>query len=184
MPPSRELLKLKARLASTVADQLALAVTNVRLRQRLREQSIRDALTGLYNRRFMDEAIERELARSTRYKTPMRVVMVDLDRFKRFNDDYGHTTADVLLPETNAQIAVEVVARIHERLSTLLVDADNGETCRLVTASMGVASFPQHGQQPLALIRAADEALYSAKEGGRNQTVIAAQPASHQFKAI
>ncbi|MFN3201500.1 MAG: diguanylate cyclase [Bradymonadia bacterium] len=198
-----QLLQQKARLSDTVADQMALAVSNVRLRESLREQSIRDALTRLYNRRYMDEAIEREFGRAVRRGQPASLVMLDLDHFKRFNDDYGHLTADtllesfgatltklmrqedvacrwggeeflILLPETDAQGAVQVMARVHEHLAKLRVVTATGQPCRAVTASMGVASFPTHGHHPQQVIRAADEALYLAKSQGRNRTVIAA----------
>lgn len=195
------LLRSKAKLAITVADQLALAVTNVRLRESLREQSIKDALTQLYNRRYMDEALERELARAIRRDTSVSVAMLDLDHFKRFNDDYGHLTADallesfggllrkalrredvacrwggeeflLLLPETDAEVAYDVLQRIHEGLAEIRVST-HGQPTRTVTASMGVASYPTHADKIERLIRLADQALYQAKQGGRDQTVIA-----------
>src|SRR5580704_16259481 len=85
------------RLATTVAAQVALSLASLRLRETLRDQSIRDPLTGLYNRRFMQESLDRELQRAKRKKTPLAVVFLDLDHFKRFNDTFGHDAGDAVL---------------------------------------------------------------------------------------
>src|SRR5262249_47613237 len=80
----------RRQLAFTVADQVALALTNLRLQERLRDQAIRDPLTGLFNRRYMEESLERELRRARRRRIPLGVIMIDIDHFKRFNDTFGH----------------------------------------------------------------------------------------------
>ncbi|HSS47127.1 MAG TPA: diguanylate cyclase, partial [Burkholderiales bacterium] len=84
-------------LAATFADQIALAIANLRLRDSLRQQSIHDPLTGLHNRRYLEEALTRELARAERKKTPLAVIILDVDHFKRFNDTFGHEAGDAVL---------------------------------------------------------------------------------------
>ena len=87
----------KERLATAMAEQVALALANLKLRERLRNQSIRDPLTGLFNRRYLEETLERELRRSVRHARPLTVIMLDLDNFKTFNDSFGHAAGDAVL---------------------------------------------------------------------------------------
>jgi len=87
----------RRRLAVAVAEQFALALAHLRLRETLRSQSIRDSLTGLFNRRYMEETLERELRRAEREGRSLAVVMLDVDRFKRFNDTHGHEAGDLVL---------------------------------------------------------------------------------------
>ena len=94
---AESLQQARQRLATTVAGQIALSLSSLRLRETLRDQSIRDPLTGLFNRRFMEESLEREMQRAVRKNHPVSVLFVDLDHFKRFNDTFGHDAGDFVL---------------------------------------------------------------------------------------
>ena len=181
-----------------VAELLALSLANFRLRETLRVQSTRDPLTGLYNRRFMEDSLERELYRSAREKRPLGVVMADLDHFKAFNDEAGHVAGDAVLRwlaealTTNVR-AEDIVCRYggeeftillpnanleetRQRAETLreVIRARSGADGRTISMSLGVAAYPTHGDTADALIQAADAALYAAKAAGRDQVVVAA----------
>jgi diguanylate cyclase (GGDEF)-like protein len=178
-----------------LAEQLGLALSNVRLRVSLRQQSIIDPLTQLYNRRYMDEVLKRELARSDRNGAPVSVLVLDLDHFKRINDTYGHEAGDAILRKVALTLrenirSCDVACRMGgEEMVVLLPDCGTGnavkraDALRLAiaggdvlhagqrigaTASIGVASYPQHGNNMQTLVHAADLALYEAKHGGRN----------------
>src|ERR1041384_6680240 len=90
-------LETRQRFVMTVAEHIALALANLKLRETLRTQSIRDPLTGLFNRRYMEESLERELRRAERHSHPVGVIMIDLDHFNRFNNTFGHQAGDALL---------------------------------------------------------------------------------------
>jgi diguanylate cyclase (GGDEF)-like protein len=188
-------------LATNFADQVGLAVANIRLREALRSQSIRDPLTGLYNRRYLDETLEREVRRAGRSDHAVSILMLDIDHFKRFNDTNGHDAGDTVLRETSTLISasirsediacrfggeefvvvlptatVEVAQARAERLRLRLHDLSplhQGRPLGRVTASIGVAEFPRHGLTPKDLLTAADAALYQAKNGGRDLVVVA-----------
>jgi len=177
------------------ASQSALALHSAWLMERLHRLAARDGLTGVANRRTFEEALAREVARASRTGAPLSLVMLDLDHFKRVNDIHGHQTGDsvlrsvaeeltrqsragdlvaryggeefaVILPDTGQQDAPAVA----DRLRAAIADREGPVP---VTASLGVASHPGHVADPLALVQAADEALYAAKRGGRNRTVAA-----------
>ncbi|KQV33838.1 diguanylate cyclase [Massilia sp. Root335] len=185
------------RLAVTVAEQLALALGNVRLRETLRRQSVLDPLTGLFNRRHFDAALKRELARARRKDVPVSLVLVDIDHFKRVNDEYGHAVGDavlrtiaqqlrlgiregdiacryggeemvLLLPECTAFDAGARAEAIRIALGSIKPNAE-GEGPERITASFGVAAYPVHAEDAEALFWAADKALYRAKEQGRDR---------------
>jgi diguanylate cyclase (GGDEF)-like protein len=187
------------RLAVTIAEQLALALGNARLRESLRRQSVLDPLTGLFNRRHFDAALKRELARARRKNVPVSLVLVDIDHFKRVNDDYGHAIGDavlrtiaqqlrlgiregdiacryggeemvLLLPECTAADASKRAEAIRVALAGITPNPE-GEGPESVTASFGVAAYPVHAQDAEALFWAADKALYRAKQYGRNRVV-------------
>jgi diguanylate cyclase (GGDEF)-like protein/PAS domain S-box-containing protein len=186
---------------TTFAGQVGLSIANIRLREALRMQSVRDALTGLYNRRYLEEVLDRETRRAGRAGLSMGILMLDLDHFKRFNDTYGHDAGDAVLRETAAFLlknvrAEDFVCRYGgEEFVVILPTADlegskmraeklrskmrelsimhQGKSLGMVTLSIGVAAFPAHGMSPKELMAAADGALYEAKRGGRDQVAVA-----------
>ena len=201
-------------LKNTFAGQIGLSIANIRLREALRSQSIIDALTGLFNRRYLEEILEREVRRATRSEQSVGVMMLDLDHFKNFNDTYGHDAGDAVLRETAAFLKQSVRAedivcryggeefviilpladasntqgraeRIRSKLHELTVLHD-GKSVGAVTVSVGVAALPAHGQSCKALLEAADAALYCAKREGRDRVVMAELPpaAERQLAAL
>jgi diguanylate cyclase (GGDEF)-like protein/PAS domain S-box-containing protein len=186
---------------TTFAGQVGLSIANIRLREALRTQSVRDALTGLYNRRYLEEALEREIRRASRAKQSLGLMILDLDHFKRFNDTYGHDAGDAVLREAAALLVNNVrvedlVCRFGGEefvviLPTAELEAARTRAERLrsgmrentmmyqskslgqVTFSVGVAAFPQHGSSPKELMAAADSALYEAKRAGRDRVIVA-----------
>ena len=188
-------------LAVTLSEQIALTLSNIRLRENLRQQTIRDPLTGLYNRRFLEESLNREMARCKRSGCVFSLMMMDLDHFKRFNDTFGHDAGDsvlrsfaqalqentregdiicrfggeefvVVLPDTDRKGAVIRAERILKVVRALHV-MHNDKTMGPITTSIGVALYPQDGETTKAIIQSADRALYSAKGAGRNRLMIA-----------
>ncbi len=192
-------------LKTTFAGQVGLSIANLRLREALRTQSVRDALTGLYNRRYLEETLDREVRRASRAQQSLGILMIDLDHFKTFNDAYGHDAGDAILRETGAALVKGVrtedfvcrfggeefvVVLPTANLEAAQTRAENlrlkmkeltvlhlGRSMGMVTISIGVAALPQHGKSPKELIAAADAALYEAKRGGRDQVVTALSPA-------
>ena len=195
IPPSRD------DLAHAFAEHLALALANLRLRERLLAQSIRDSLTGLYNRRYLEETLERELARAHRGQTPVGLVVLDVDNFKAFNDKYGHGGGDALLRALGTTMRshlrrediacryggeefvlvlpgatladTERRAEDLRRTIACLEVSDNGRALGTVSISSGVAAYPEHGDEVDTLVRTADTALYEAKRLGRNRVIVA-----------
>jgi diguanylate cyclase (GGDEF)-like protein/PAS domain S-box-containing protein len=193
----------RLRTIISVAEHIALALANLKLRETLRMQAVRDPLTGLYNRRYMEESLEREIARAARSGGSVAAIMVDVDHFKRFNDTFGHAAADMALRETAQTILSllttnDIACRFGgEELVVILPDTtaaeaeSRAETIRLaiaaqqlryrgtplgaITASFGVAASPSHANSPEGLLRAADEALYRAKGEGRNRVCVKGQ---------
>ncbi|MCI5166828.1 MAG: diguanylate cyclase [Candidatus Electrothrix sp. GM3_4] len=198
----QQIFEEKQRLFVSMADRYAMSLMDLRLRQTLKVQAIRDPLTGLYNRRHMEASFYREISRAQRHDMPLGVIMIDIDHFNVFNDTYGHDLGDKVLREIgafvqgnirdediacryggeeviiilpgaslqNTQRRAEELRRGIERLAVEMYDEDH-----TVTASLGVAIFPEHGANIKEVIRAADCALYSAKNKGRNRVVIAAK---------
>ncbi len=189
------------RLAVTVAEHIALALANLKLQETLRSQAIRDPLTGLFNRRYMEESLEREVRRAGRSATPLGIIMLDIDHFKRFNDELGHEAGDTLLsalctflrahiraediacryggeeftlilPEASLDATRERAEQLREGVRLLRVPY-RGDVLGPVTLSLGVATFPDHGASGHALLLAADAALYRAKHEGRDRLVVA-----------
>lgn len=188
-------------LAQTVSEQVALSLSNIKLRQELREQSFRDPLTGLHNRRFMEEMLRKELIRAARQETPVSLVMVDLDHFKQVNDTYGHAAGDAVLRAAGKQLgrgvrgsdaacrfggeefvlvlvncnkaqAAQRATAISQALRAMVV-TEAGKPLR-VTASFGVACSQDVGHDAQGLHEAADQAVYEAKRLGRDRVVVAA----------
>lgn len=187
-------LKLKAvgRLARAMADSMSLALSNIALREKLRTQSLRDPLTGLYNRRYMEDALERYVSLAERTGSPTSVVMIDLDNFKRLNDEHGHAKGDAVLRDVAAQLVgglrpSDVVARYGgEELMIILPGCSlegaqikaEGLRARIeglsdahgapVSASFGIATVPETSTSPADVVPMADAALYAAKQAGKN----------------
>jgi diguanylate cyclase (GGDEF)-like protein/PAS domain S-box-containing protein len=196
---------------TTFAGQVGLSVANIRLREALRTQSIKDPLTGLYNRRYLEEMLEREIRRAIRAGHPLGVLVLDLDHFKKFNDTYGHDAGDTVLRETASYLcrsirAEDIVCRFGgEEFVIILPTADlaasqaraeriRSKLCELtvihqgsslgkITLSIGVAGVPLHGTSPKELFEAADAALYRAKKEGRDRVVVAGPPVSAEAAA-
>jgi diguanylate cyclase (GGDEF)-like protein/PAS domain S-box-containing protein len=189
------------RLAATVSGQIALSLASLRLRETLRDQSIRDPLTGLFNRRFMEESLEREMQRAVRKNHPVSVLFIDLDHFKRFNDTFGHDAGDlvlrsvgdlfrklfrvddvicryggeefgIILPESSAENAAIRANALREETKKLSIQYKNHALGR-ITLSIGVACFPEHGQTSEELLQAADQCLYESKSAGRDKVSVA-----------
>ena len=189
---------------TTFAAQVGLSVANIRLRDALRAQSTKDPLTGLYNRRYLGEMLEREIRRAARAAQPLGILMLDLDHFKKFNDTYGHDAGDavlretasflvrsiraedfvcryggeefvVVLPTADLRVAGMRAEAIRSRLHDLVV-LHQGRSLGLVTASIGVAALPLHGTTEKDILQAADAALYRAKKAGRDRVVTAELP--------
>lgn len=193
--------ELGQRLAVAAAEACALALASIRLRERLEDQSLRDALTGLYNRRYAEETLLREIARAKRESSALSVVMLDLDHFKRFNDEFGHDAGDValreaatvlvesvrtsdvvsrvggeefllILPGASIEAALQKIDRMRVKVKALEL-FQHGRRLPPITFSAGAAAYPANGTAPDVLLRAADKALYEAKHAGRDRSVLA-----------
>jgi len=184
-----------------LANLTGLVLQNAKLREALREQSIHDPLTGLFNRRYMEETLEREVSRVTRQTHPLGIIMLDIDHFKSFNDTYGHAMGDAVLqglgrflqdhirkediacryggeefllimPDIALDIALERAERLCQNAHEIRVK-DRDQIHSGITLSLGVAAYPQHGQTIESVLRATDAALYRAKQAGRNRVMVA-----------
>ena len=169
------------------------------LKERLQEQAIRDPLTGVYNRRFLAEILEKEISKAEREHLPVSVVMMDVDHFKNFNDTYGHKCGDIVLIDlakylTDNSRQSDVVCRYGgEEFIILMPGASlqdayeraeawrQGYTSKVIeyegkllttSFSAGVASFPIHGETGEAILHNADHALYQSKSNGRNRVTL------------
>jgi diguanylate cyclase (GGDEF)-like protein len=174
------------------------------LRTSLRNSSIIDALTGLYNRRYLDETLGRELARAERLGQTMGLILIDVDHFKSFNDNYGHEAGDlvlreigavlkraarasdlacryggeeliVVLPLASLEVTVQRAEQLRETIKKINISY-GGRELPPITASFGISMTPRDGSDVETLFRAADSALYRAKGNGRDQVVVFAAP--------
>jgi diguanylate cyclase (GGDEF)-like protein len=194
-------------LAVSVGETIKLALSNLKLRDELRQQAIRDPLTDLFNRRYLDETLSRDLYQAQRRNAPLCVVMLDLDGFKQFNDSFGHGPGDALLREIGRVLRELLrqsdiscryggdefvlvlpdssVANTQERLDEIRkflkgLQIHYGEkTFEMITLSAGIAQTPEHGTSASELLQAADEALYAAKQDGGDRSVIYQTGRSH-----
>jgi diguanylate cyclase (GGDEF)-like protein/PAS domain S-box-containing protein len=184
-------------LAGSMAERLASALADMRLRETLRAQSICDPLTGWFNRRFMEETLEREIRRAARNRSPLAVIMLDVDNFKEFNDAFGHEAGDValkdlcqmlktqirsedvacryggdefvlVLPDTSAELAAQRSEVMRATVGNREVRF-RGQLLRPTRLSIGIATFPADGRTTQDLLRASDTALYRAKNEGRDR---------------
>jgi diguanylate cyclase (GGDEF)-like protein len=192
------------RLARTFAEQSALALANLNMRDVLKMQSVRDPLTGLFNRRYMEESLERELRRAVRKNASLGILMIDVDHFKSLNDTFGHEAGDavlrslgmllqnhfraedivcryggeeftVILPDTGKEAARQRSSELCQAVKQMLVQ-HRGMPLRSISLSIGVAIFREHGTTAASLIGAADSALYMAKQQGRDQVIVTDLP--------
>ncbi len=189
------------RQGGAIGERMSLALATLRLREVLRSQSIRDPLTGLFNRRYMEESLERELRRAERNGQPVGFIMLDIDHFKHFNDTFGHQAGDALLRALGELVGErtrgqDVACRYGgEEFSLILAGASReaahkraellrdevkqlsvthaGQLLGKISLSFGVAAYPGDGRTAEELIRAADQALYSAKAAGRDRIALA-----------
>ncbi|WP_394251560.1 GGDEF domain-containing protein [Vibrio profundi] len=186
-------------LAFTIAEHLGLALANLSLQEKLRSQALSDPLTGLYNRRFFEEAIENEWSKSGQTQEPLSLLMLDLDHFKRFNDNFGHDAGDyvlkevsnlikrvidedhvacrlggeelaVLSPNCNAKDALELANVIVQAVRELHLDM-KGLSLGQLGVSIGVTTYPELNASTQEMVKAADTALYQAKDNGRSQAI-------------
>ncbi|HEX2187387.1 MAG TPA: diguanylate cyclase [Longimicrobiaceae bacterium] len=196
-------------LLRALADSSAVALRNADLLDRLRAQATIDPLTGCHNRRGFDELFAVELSRAQRYHRPVCLVLMDIDHFKRINDDFGHEAGDqalqrigrtvrhafrttdsacryggeefaLVFPETPKAETLRLAERLRDTIESL---AATEEVPRRMTASFGVAAYPDDGETAADVLRAADRALYRAKTLGRNRVVAAAGETEHDRAA-
>ena len=188
------------KLAAVLAEQIGLALGNLKLRETLRSQSIRDPLTGLFNRRYLEESLEREISRANRDRSSIAIIMLDIDHFKDFNDTHGHQAGDAALRTLGeflkkATRGQDIVCRYGGEEFALVFSGsslqgalERGETLRdgvkqlqvqyagrllgAITVSMGLSLFPDHGTTIADVLRGADQALYCAKRDGRDQMCV------------
>src|SRR6202158_1537640 len=188
-------------LAISAAAQIALSLASLQLRETLREQSIRDPLTRLFNRRFLEESFERELQLAGRKKQSIAVLFLALDHFKRFNDTFGHDAGDmvlqsladlfrnffratdiccryggeefaIILPESTSQDAVIRADALRSEVKSLGLQYKK-QPLGPLRISVGVAAFPEHGSTSKELLRIADQCLYKSKNRGRDVVTVA-----------
>lgn len=205
---SKEFDQEHRQLAFTVAEHLGLALANLNLQEKLREQAIRDPLTGLHNRRFLEETMPQEMMRAKRHNHPLSVLMLDMDHFKLFNDNFGHDAGDyvlkslatllndslrsedcicriggeevaVLLPNTDAIAAGVAAKRLCDGVQKMDLSF-RGQSLGKLTLSIGIASNADASSSE-DMLKQADNALYEAKERGRNQYRYA-NPANHNLE--
>ncbi|MGI9480680.1 MAG: sensor domain-containing diguanylate cyclase [Hyphomicrobiaceae bacterium] len=185
------------RFALQCAEHISLAIANVRLRDELRDQSTKDVLTGLFNRRYFLEMMRGELGRAQRTGSEVAIISFDADKFKTFNDNHGHDAGDVvlrevaecmratfrqddvlcrfggeefcvLMPETSLKVAFNTAEKLRKVIEAASITY-SGSKLPPVTISGGVVAFPADGKSPQDLLSAADQALYKAKASGRNR---------------
>jgi diguanylate cyclase (GGDEF)-like protein len=193
----------KARLAKILADNIGLGIANLKLRESMRNLSVRDPLTGLFNRRYMHESLAQEQHRTKRNHAQLAVIMIDIDHFKQCNDKFGHDGGDailhalgtffknhvrrsdiacryggeefaLILSPSTAEGARHRAEKIREDAALLRV-YHGGRDLGAITLSLGVAILPDHASDAVGLLKAADVALYQAKHGGRNRVVMSEQ---------
>jgi len=191
------------RLAVAVGEAIKLALSNLNLQNKLREQAIRDPLTGLLNRRFLEETLARDVYRAQRRNSPLCVAMLDLDDFKQFNDTFGHDAGDsllrelgrvireklrksdilcryggdefvILLPQTEKNSALVVAKRLQEMMRKTQFLTDEGLNLN-VRCSMGLATYPEDAKSSHEIIRQADEMMYMVKNTTRDNIAVAQQ---------
>ena len=200
-----EITATEQMLAEALVERLELTLTNLSLWAVLWDQSVRDPLTQVFNRRYMKESLDRELYQARRNQSSVSVILLDLDHFKQLNDTAGHAAGDavlaatgvcleqsvrqddivcryggeefmLILPDAPLEIAYQRAERIRESIHSLRI-SQGSTILGPITASLGVAAFPTHGDTQAQLLHAVDMALYTAKMQGRNRVIMAATQA-------
>ena len=201
--------ELVQKMASTFAEQIGLSLSNLSLRDQLEQQATQDALTGLFNRRYLNNIFSYWLQRAELNELPISIIMVDIDHFKLVNDSFGHSIGDdmlvalsrlikgsirssdlacrlggeeflLVLPDANPSIAFRRIEKIREEFA-VLNQSLKPIFPTMVTFSAGIATYPQDGRDLDELLKNADRALYCAKQNGRNQTVITSEIKTDPF---
>jgi diguanylate cyclase (GGDEF)-like protein len=192
-------------VAVSATETVAVAIANVRLREKLKDQTMRDPLTGLFNRRFLEESLNREISRARRAGEVVGVIMIDIDNFKLFNDTYGHPAGDealrmlggylkaqirpgdiparyggeeftLIMPGASAAIVQARAEKLRTGFCNMQVKmSDTRSNGGTISLSCGVATFPEHGDTLQELLQAADVALYQAKRAGKDRVVLSAE---------
>jgi len=187
-------------LLRKIAGQAAMVIDRITQYQHHRELSMTDELTGIFNRRYFNQRFDREMQRAERYKRPLTVVMIDIDHFKRFNDQHGHLMGDqvlqsvaalleasvrksdilarfggeefvILLPEIDKEHGRKVAEKLRRVIERADFPREETQPLGRLTISLGVAAFPEDAVRADELLERADRALYTAKTLGRNQVV-------------
>lgn len=198
----RDLTQAERDRLQVIANQSSLAMQNALLHGELERLSVTDRLTDLYNHGYIHQRLDEELERSARFEHQMSVIMLDIDDFKQFNDQYGHPKGDtvlkavsdiirenlreidvaaryggeefvILLPETDVAGAVAVAERIRASMARYRHAVGEDGESTVQTVSLGVANYPMNNSSTIGLIEAADQAMYRAKHAGKNQVVVA-----------
>ncbi len=188
------------RLSVMIAEHIALALSNLSLRDKLRSQAIRDPLTGLFNRRYMEETLDREIRRAMRHTTPVGLIMFDIDNLKGVNDNYGHDAGDaalealgnlmmktfrgedipcrfggdeftIILPEATVSDAFRRAEQFREAFKRIDFEHE-GKHFGPLTLSIGISAYPDHGSSVERLLKVADDAAYAAKAQGRDRVMV------------
>ena len=187
-------------LISSIAEHVSLTIANLQLRDNLKQQAIRDPLTGLYNRRYLLEILDSEISRASRKNTKIGLLMIDIDHFKKFNDDHGHDVGDFILGEFGTllkknvrkedtpcryggeeftvllpDVGIEGMLNVAEKLRTTVRKHDfqfNNKFYGPITISIGCAIYPEQAKSMGRLLKKADTALYEAKQTGRDKIIL------------
>jgi diguanylate cyclase (GGDEF)-like protein len=196
---NRDIISQLQEIAVIFAEYLSLSIANIKLWEKLADQSVRDPLTRLFNRRYMEETMQREILRAARKQTKIGIIMADIDHFKNFNDTHGHKAGDELLikladlfkskirgsdiacryggeefilflPESSAEETYKRAEYLREEVKNLKVYFHE-QLLPSITLSLGITTYPDHGIELNDLIREADIALYKAKEQGRDRVI-------------
>jgi diguanylate cyclase (GGDEF)-like protein len=205
-PGIQRLTNAHQQLAQAVTEQVGLALANIQLRENMREQALRDPLSGLYNRYFMEASLESELSRARRDSHPVSLIMLDIDHFRELNANFGHPRVDemlselgrllknsiragdiacryggdeflLILPNTPFEVARQRAEQLRSQIKTISVRDQAGKYVH-ISASFGIAIWPDHGDAAIDLLMVADAAMYRAKDEGRDRIVFAVKSTS------
>ncbi|MES9964561.1 MAG: diguanylate cyclase [Candidatus Sedimenticola sp. 20ELBAFRAG] len=196
-------------MAQTLSEQISIILASLQLRESLKQQAIRDPLTGLFNRRYMVESLQQSISRADRKDSTLGVMMIDIDDFKTFNDNYGHDVGDLVLKQIAAEMRLctrkedtlsryggeefclvcpDLTEKAIEELAVRLCNQIRKLTLTVretalsdLTISIGIAAYPGHAKDAETLIKIADDALYQAKASGKNRFVTAGIVKTLQF---